>query len=78
MQLVRTLYLHKEKQIERGKKLHACDDRFLKTAEKMINDEFAMVLHIDPDQVPDFISKRAETAEPVRAGRGLRRGFLAR
>lgn len=44
----------------------------------MINDEFAMVLHIDPDQVPDFISKRAETAEPVRAGRGLRRGFLAR
>lgn len=63
MRLVKTLYLHREKQLARGKKLHACDDRFLKTAEKMINDEFAMVLHINPDQVPDYISDRIEASE---------------
>lgn len=78
MRLVRTLYLHKEKQLERGKKLHASDDRFLKTAEKMINDEFAMVLHIEPDQVPAYISKRTKSAESARPSRSARRGFLNR
>lgn len=58
MRLVRTLYRHRDEQETRGKRLHASDDRFLKTAEKMINDEFAIVLQIDPEQVPSFVSSR--------------------
>lgn len=78
MRLVKTLYLHREKQLERGKKLHACDDRFLKTAEKMINDEFALVLKIEPDQVPAYISDHIESKETARSGHAVRRGFRNR
>ncbi len=78
MRLVKTLNAHKEKQEERGKKLHACDDRYLKTAEKMINDEFALVLGIDPDQVQAYLAERLEPREPARGLRSGRLGFLSR
>ncbi|WP_139650944.1 CarD family transcriptional regulator [Raoultibacter phocaeensis] len=78
MRLVKTLYLHREQQLERGKKLHACDDRFLKTAEKMINDEFAMVLEIKPEQVPAYLSARIEAKTSARSSCGARRGFRGR
>ena len=58
MQLVRGLYRHRDEQETRGKRLHASDDRFLKTAEKMIKDEFAVVLGIDPGQVASYIADR--------------------
>lgn len=78
MRLVKTLKLHREKQEERGKKLHACDDRYLKTAEKMINDEFALVLGIEPDQVQAYLAERLEPREPARASRTARLSFLSR
>lgn len=78
MQLARTLYLHREEQLDKGKKLHACDDRFLKTAEKMINDEFAMVLEIEPDEVPAYISDHVESNRAARSSHRVLGSFLGR
>ena len=53
--MIRTLYIHKEKLSEHGKKLHIVDERFFKDAEKILYDEFALVLDIKTDEVLPFI-----------------------
>lgn len=58
VRMVRMLYLHRNTQNEIGRKLHASDDHFLKDAEKLVFDEFALVLGIEPDEVVDFINKK--------------------
>lgn len=60
MLLVRTLLDHKQTQEAKGKKLHASDDRFLKTAERMVHDEFAVALGVDPEKVPELIAARLD------------------
>ncbi len=60
--LIITLYLHEQelKEIGKGKKLHASDERFLKDAEEALYDEFAHVLDIDRDDVLPFIFEQIE------------------
>lgn len=53
--MVRALYLRRQAQSERGKKLHVADEKFLYEAENIINDEFSSVLGISPDEVPSYI-----------------------
>ncbi len=60
VQLIKTLYLHQEKQKEKGKKLHIADERFLKEAEKLLYNEFALVLDMEPNQVLPFIMGQIE------------------
>lgn len=60
VQLIKTLYLHQEKQKEKGKKLHIADERFLKEAEKLLYNEFALVLKMEPNQVLPFIMGQIE------------------
>ena len=67
MLLVRTLLDHKQTQEAKGKKLHASDDRFLKTAERMVNDEFAVALGIDPADAPELIAQRLDRARQAKA-----------
>jgi len=55
VRMIKSLYLHREHQKEIGKKLHLTDEKFFKDAEKMLYDEFAVVLNIKPDQVLPFI-----------------------
>lgn len=55
IKLIRSLYLHQEKQVQKGKKLYAADDHALKEAERMLYDEFAFVLNIESEQVLPFI-----------------------
>ncbi len=55
IRLIKTLFNHKQKQKEAGKKLHITDDRLLKDAEKVLYDEFAYVLNISQNQVVPFI-----------------------
>ena len=52
MRLVRT---HEQEQLAGGKRLHITDERFLKEAEKMICEEFSLVLHISRDEVLERI-----------------------
>lgn len=58
VKMVRVLYLHRKTQLEKGRKLHASDEHYLKDAEKLLFDEFALVLGIDPDEVVGFIDKK--------------------
>lgn len=55
VRLIKTLYAHQKKQQAKGKKLHISDERFLKEAEKILYDEFALVLNIKRQQVLPFI-----------------------
>lgn len=56
--LIRTLHQRKEQLEEKNKKLHQADERILKDAEKIINDEFAVVLDMQPSDVPGFIADK--------------------
>ena len=56
--MIKTLYLYRQEQAAHGKKLHMVDERFFKDAEKLLYDEFALVLGISRAEVLPFIQKR--------------------
>jgi len=60
LNMIKTLYLRKHAAGARGKKLHLCDEAFLKDAERLLCDEFGLVLGIEPDKVPAYIQNRVE------------------
>lgn len=60
--MIKALYLHREKLYSQGKKMHVSDERFFKEAEKILYDEFALVLNIEIDQVVPFIIRQIENA----------------
>lgn len=53
--MVRDLHIHRQKQLEQGRKFHLCDENFLRDAEKLLCAEFALVLNISQNEVKDFI-----------------------
>lgn len=57
LKMISTLFRKKEEQQQNGRKFHASDEHILNEAEKMINREFAFVLGIEPDAVPDYIGR---------------------
>jgi len=61
VQLIKTLYLHKEKQKKSGRKLHIADEKILKEAEHMLYDEFAFVLDLSANEVVPFIMGQLKT-----------------
>lgn len=63
VQLIKTLYMRQEHLVSCGKKLHIADERSMKTAEKMLYEEFAHVLDIDPCDVLDFINEQLRVKE---------------
>ena len=50
MRMVRTLYRHKAEQLTAGRKVHICDDNFLRDAEKLLSSEIAAVLGITHEE----------------------------
>lgn len=50
MQMVYTLYRHREAQAAAGKKCHVTDEFFLRDAEKLLIGEMAVVLDLDQEQ----------------------------
>ncbi|MBQ8400420.1 MAG: CarD family transcriptional regulator [Clostridia bacterium] len=58
--MIRTLHDHREKQEKRGKKLHLADERCCREGEKLLNEEFAHVLQIPPEQVEAYIRGKME------------------
>ncbi len=55
LRLIKTLHLHREKQLSSGKKLHLADERVLTEAENILHDEFAYVLDIGRDEITRYI-----------------------
>lgn len=58
MQLIGMLYTRREALREQKKHFHNVDAQYLKAAEHLLHDEFAYVLGIDTDQVPEYITQR--------------------
>lgn len=54
--MVHTLRLHKQRQLEQGKKFHQCDEFFLRDAEKLIRAEISSVLDIPPAEVERYLA----------------------
>jgi CarD family transcriptional regulator len=55
VKLIRTLYLEKEARSAVGKTLMKIDEDIMNTAEKQLNEEFAIALNISPDEVIPYI-----------------------
>lgn len=60
---IKSVYQHGQEVIKSGKKLHIADERFLKEAERLLYDEFATVLNIEPEQVLPFITNEIKVKE---------------
>ena len=63
VKMIKTLYLYRQKQQAAGKKIHVCDEHFLKEAERILYDEFAFVLRIDREKILDYIIGQVGTQE---------------
>ena len=61
LMMTRALYLHQIELLERGRKLHAADERFLKEAEKMLFEELAYVFNITVAEVLPLITRKIGT-----------------
>lgn len=60
LRMIRSLYLRRSELRERGKHLRGSDEQMLRDAEKLLNDEFALVLEIDQREVPEYIRSRVD------------------
>lgn len=60
IRMIKTIYLQSQAQKQKSKKLHMEDERFMKSAEKQLYDEFAHVLHLQRDQVLPFILEQIQ------------------
>lgn len=60
IELIRSVYQHQQNQLAYGKKLHQVDERCFAEAQKLLNDEFAYVLGISPEEVTPFIISQIE------------------
>ncbi len=56
--LTKVLYNRKKFLEQSGKRISSTDDMILKKAEKMLFEEFALSLHINADEVVDFITEK--------------------
>lgn len=60
IRLIKTLYIRRREQMEKGKKLHVLDERFMNQAEKLLYEEFAHVLDLKREQVIPFICEQVD------------------
>lgn len=60
VRMVRSLHIHKKEQLNAGKKVHLCDENFLRDAEKLLSSEFSLVLGIEQSAVAAYIQEALE------------------
>ena len=58
MGMVHTLYRHKAEQAAAGRKVHLCDDNFLRDAEKLLISEVSIVMELEPEQAKEFVRSK--------------------
>ncbi len=55
LRMVNTLHNHKQTQLAAGRKVHICDENFLRDAQRLLSTEFSAVLGIAPVDVPEYV-----------------------
>lgn len=60
LRMIRTLLLRKSYLQEIGKHFRVSDDQTLRDAQRLLSDEFSLVLEIRPREVPEYIRKQLE------------------
>lgn len=55
-----TLYCHKSAQTAAGRKIHICDDNFLRDAEKLLTSEVSIVMGLDADEAKQYIRSKLQ------------------
>ena len=60
IRLIHALYLRRDALIARSKHLRSSDEQILRDAERLLKDEFALVLNIPQADVPEYIRSRVE------------------
>ena len=63
VRMIKALYQHRQELLAKGKKLHSADDQFFREGERLLYEEFALVLHIRPEQVLPFIMEQLNVEE---------------
>lgn len=63
IKIIKTLFEHKCDMEAKGRKLHAADEIVLARAEKVLYEEFALVLDIKKEEVVPFITEQIEIKE---------------
>ena len=63
MGMIGALHRHRREQQRLGKRLHQCDDGFLKDAQKMMNAELAYIMGLEPDEIQPFIRREMGLSE---------------
>ena len=57
-QMICSLYRFRREQTAAGKKLHMCDENFLRDAEKLLSGEIASTLEIPPAEALQYLRKK--------------------
>ena len=55
--MIHYLHIHKDRQLEAGRKFHQCDENFLRDAQKLLETEFSLVLGLPESEVADHIQR---------------------
>lgn len=55
IRMVHTLHKHKAQQLAGGKRLHLCDENFLRDAQKLLDSEISLVMDIQYDDVKQYV-----------------------
>ena len=58
IRMIYALHRHRRMQMEAGKKFHLCDETFLRDAERILDTEFALALHIPKSEVGSYIESK--------------------
>ncbi len=58
--IIRSIYLDKKQRKLQGKKLYKGDEEIMHTAEKLLNEEFAIILNICPEEVKSYIKSHVQ------------------
>ena len=67
MRIINTVYKRKEERQAQGKKMSACDERYLKQAQDSLFGEFAISLRIEKNEVEDYMMQRTNLKEMASA-----------
>ena len=56
--MLKVIWLQRERQVSKGRKLHVTDEIYLRDAEKMIKDEIATVIGVEQEEVLPYIKDK--------------------
>lgn len=67
IRIINTVLKRKEERLAQGKKMSACDERYLKQAQDSLYGEFAISLKMEKNEVEDYIEHRITLKEMASA-----------